>query len=325
MKAIPTTMPAWCATSYGGPGVLVQRQVPVPRIGPRDVLIRVQATTVSAADRRIRALDFPAGMGLIGRLVFGIRRPRQPILGGELAGQIVAVGPKVTRTVVGEDVIAVTGMKMGAHAGFVVLSEKAAMVRRPTDMPLDVAAALSFGGLTARDYLRRAALQPGENVLVIGASGTVGSAFVQLAKLDGAVVTAVTSTDNLPLVRDLGADQVIDYKATDITKRTDAYDIIADCVGALDFDRAVPLLSENGRYLAIAGGIREMMMRNRGSRRIIAGPAAERQDDLQALVDMVAAGQFRPLIDSVMTFADVPTAHAKADTGRKRGSIVIML
>ncbi len=325
MSNVPTTMPAWCATSYGGPSVLIPSQVPVPRMGAHDVLIRVQATTVSAADRRIRAFDIPRGMRLIGRLIFGVFRPRQPILGAELTGRIVAVGSKVTKYVPGEDVIAATGMKMGAHAGFAALSENAAMVRRPADMPLDIAAALSFGGMTARDYLRRADLKPSDRVLVIGASGTVGSAVVQLAKLDGALVTAVTSTDNMDLVRTLGADQVIDYKVTDITTLAEQFDIIADCVGALDFDRAMPLLADHGRYLAIAGGIREMLARGRGTRRIIAGPAAERQDDLQALVDLAVAGRFRPLIDDRVSFTDIPAAHIRVDSGRKRGSIVVVL
>lgn len=324
MTAIPKTMQAWCATNYGGPEVLECRTVAVPKIGPHDVLVQVQATTVSAADRRIRGFDFPVGMRLIGRLVFGVLRPRQAVLGAECTGQIVAVGAKVTAFAVGDAVIAVLGMKLGAHADYVAIRADGLIVKRPVHMALETAASLSFGGMTARDYLRRADIKSGDRVLVIGASGTVGSAIVQLAALAGAQVTGVCSTPNMDLVRNLGAQNVVDYTATEIEDLGQKFDIIADCVGSLDFQRAIPLLSENGRYLAINGGIKEMLARSRGTHKIIAGPAAERLDDLQALVHLADTGHFRPLIDGILPFTALPQAHARADSQRKRGSIVIM-
>lgn len=317
------TMRAWLATGYGGPEVLTLGTRPVPRPGPRALLVRVEATTVSAADRRIRALDFPQGMRLIGRAVFGLSRPRRPVLGVELTGTVVATGARVRRFAPGDAVIALTGIGLGAHAEYALVPEARPIALRPAGMDIATAAALSFGGLTARDYLRRAGLQAGERVLVIGASGTVGSALVQLARDAGAHVTGVASGGNLDLVRALGADAVIDYQATDVTQMGARWDIVADAVGSLDFARALPILSEGGRYLAINPSLREMLRRRRGSRRPIAGPSAERQDDLDALVALAGEGRYRPLIEAELPFKAVPQAHARADTGRKRGSLVI--
>ncbi|MDX5357308.1 MAG: NAD(P)-dependent alcohol dehydrogenase [Rhodobacterales bacterium] len=322
---LPDTMPAWTVTAYGGPEVLDLREVPLPRPGPKDVLIRVAASTVSSGDRRIRALDFPPGLRLAGRLGLGWRRPRQPVLGAELTGTIVATGTQVTRWHPGDAVIAMTGLRGGGHGAYARLPETAAMVPRPADMPLEVAAALSFGGTTARDFLRRGDLRPAERVLVIGASGTVGSALVQLAVAGGAQVSAVTSAGNADLVAGLGVAEVIDYRRQNILTLGRTFDIVADTVGAPGFAKGLPLLAEGGRYLAIDGSLRDMLVRRRAGRRCIAGPATERADDLAALCDLWAAGRFAPLIDSTLPFEALPQAHARADSRRKRGSVVVVL
>ncbi|WP_291299116.1 NAD(P)-dependent alcohol dehydrogenase [Elioraea sp.] len=318
-------MRAWVARSYGGPEVLALREVKLPQPGPGEVLIRVEATTVSSADRRIRALDLPAGMALMGRLALGLRRPRRAVLGVELTGRIAAVGAGVTRFAPGDAVIAFPGFRQGAHAEFAVMPAAGMVVARPACMSVETAAALGFGGTTARDYLRRARLREGERVLVIGASGTVGAALVQLAIAAGAIVSAVTSTGNVALVQGMGAAEVIDYTGRDYTAGPDRWDIVADAAAALSFRTALPILAEGGRYLAIAGGLGDLLARRRGSRRPIAGPAAERPDDLAALADLAARGLFRPPIDAVFPFDALPAAHARADTGRKRGSLVVLL
>lgn len=322
---LPDTMQAWVATQYGGPEVLELRELPVPRPGTGEVLVRVQATTVSSGDRRVRALDMPRGMRLLGRLALGIRGPRRSVLGTELTGIVAAIGPGENRFAPGQAVIAFAGFRQGAHAEYFLAPSGGLVVPRPQDMALTTAAALGFGGTTARDYLRRAGLRPGDRVLVIGASGTVGAALVQLAVVEGANVTAVTSKENAELVRSFGARETIDYAARDVSDGPDRWDIVADAVGALDFRRAEPILAEGGRYLSIAGGLKEMLIRRRGNLRAIAGPAAERADDLVALTDLAARGLFRPPIDSVYPFAQLPKAHERADTGRKRGSLVVML
>ncbi len=324
-EPLPRTMRAWVATGYGGPEVLALRELPVPLPGRGEVLIRVQATTVSSGDRRVRALDLPPGMGLIGRLALGLRRPRRAVLGAELTGSIVAVGAGVTRLNPHDPVIAFPGFRQGAHAEFALMPEGGMVVPRPDGMPIETAAALGFGGTTARDYLRRAALRAGERVLVIGASGTVGAALAQLAVEEGAKVSAVTSTANLDLAREMGVAEVIDYTAGDVFTGSDRWDIVADAVGALTFPKALPILAEGGRYLAIAGGLGDLLARRRGSRRPIAGPAAERLDDLAALTELARCGLFRPPIDAVFSFDALPEAHARADTGRKRGSLVVMV
>jgi NADPH:quinone reductase-like Zn-dependent oxidoreductase len=320
---LPRTMRAWLARRYGGPDVLELGDVPLPKPGPSDLLIRVEATTVSAADRRIRTLDFPKGLRLIGRAVFGFTRPRRPVLGVELTGIVVARGERVTRFGPGDAVIAFPGVGLGAHAEYAVVAESRPIVMRPAELTVEAAAALAFGGLTARDFLRRAGLRAGERVMVIGASGTVGSALVQLAADAGARVTAVTSTGNLDLARSIGAAEVIDYTKQDLASAGDPHDIVADAVGTLTFASVQPLLAEGGRYLAINGGVPDMLARRRGSRHSIAGPSAERQDDLEALTDLAVEGRFQPLIDCVVPFEALAEAHARADTGRKRGSLVV--
>jgi NADPH:quinone reductase-like Zn-dependent oxidoreductase len=315
-------MRAWCARAYGGPEVLELRELPLapPRAG--EVVLRVEATTVSSGDRRIRALDAPPGMGWMLRAAFGLTRPRRPILGAEFTGVVAAVGQGVTRWREGDAVIGFPGAKGGAHAEYARMPAEGRLVARPAALGLEAAAALGFGGTTARHFLRRAGLRPGERVLVIGASGTVGSALVQLAREAGARVTGVASAANQALVRGLGAEPR-DYRAGDVAAEGAVWDVIADAAGALDWPRARAMLAEGGRYLAINAGLGAMLARARGTRRIIAGPAEERGEDLEALAGLAVEGRFRPLIDSVRPFADLPAAHARADSGRKRGSAVV--
>ncbi len=323
--SLPTINRAWLASAYGGPEVLALRSLPLIAPRGRQLLIRVQATTVSAADRRIRQMDFPRGMRLMGRAIFGARRPRRPVLGAEFTGVVAAVGPQVTRFAPGDAVIAFAGARGGGHGEYATLRENDLVVSRPDGMSLQVAAALSFGGTTARSFLRRGDLKAGERVLIIGASGTVGSALVQLANDAGAQVTGVTSAENIDLVRSLGANAVIDYTTRDVTREAMEYDIVADAVGALTFAQALPILAEGGRFLAINGGVGDMLARPRHGRRCIAGPAAARVEDLTAISALCTEMRFRPLIDSILPFDNLPRGHARVDTGRKRGSVVVML
>lgn len=310
---------------YGGLECLALTTVPVPELGPDDVLIRVQATTVSSGDRRLRAMDFPRGMRTIGRLIFGIRGPRQPILGTECTGTIVQLGSRVTQFAVGDAVIAFTDAKGGAHAEYCRISAQGMIIRRPANLKTEHAAALCFGGITALDFIRRCGVAAQSRVLVIGASGAVGSACVQLAVRAGAHVTASTSTANVALAKALGAHEVIDYTQQDLLQLSQQFDVVLDTVGALDFKRSLPLLVEHGRYAAINGGLADMLRTSRGTRRCIAGPAKVRRAYLEELVQLAAEGAFVPLIDSVTAFADLPQAHARADSGRKRGSAVVLV
>ena len=169
----------------------------------------------------------------------------------------------------------------------------------------------------------KSGLKAGESLLVIGASGAVGSAMVQLGRHMGARVTGVTSTPNLDLVRSLGAHDVIDYHTQDVTRQTRTWDVIADTVGASNFDRCLANLNEHGRYLSIAGDLSDMLKRRRGTKRSIAGPAAERQEDVLQLSQLAETGVLKPVIDRIFSFTELPQAHALVDSGRKRGSVVV--
>ncbi|ODT70603.1 MAG: hypothetical protein ABS75_12065 [Pelagibacterium sp. SCN 63-23] len=319
-------MQAWFARHYGGPEVLRLEQAPVPAIKPDQILVRILATTVNSGDVRVRGCDFPAGTKLMGRLALGWNGPRQPILGTEYAGVIESIGSGVTRFHKGDAVYAFSGLTMRAHAQYAAIAENGPVALLPAGLDFHQASALCFGGTTALHYLRQAGLKPGDDILVLGASGAVGLALVQLAKHQGARITASTSAGNAELVFRHGADRVIDYHSTDIAGLTDRFDIIADAVGATNFADAQNLLRPDGRYLAIAGALKEMlgaMRKGREGRRMIAGPAAERAEDVIELGRLAAAGHYRPHIDKVFDWSELPAAHAYVETGRKRGSVVV--
>lgn len=222
---------------YGPPEVLQLKEVEKPAPKNNEVIINTHAATVTSGDWRVRSLNVPFGFGLIMRLVFGISRPKQPILGSELAGVVETVGKDVSKFKVGDPVFAFSDAAMGCHAEYKCMAEDGAVVPKPSSLTFEEAAALSFGGTTALDFLRRAKLQSGERVLVNGASGAVGTAAVQLAKYFGAIVTGVCSTANVELVRSLGATHVIDYTQQDFTRNGETYDVIVDTVGTAPFFR----------------------------------------------------------------------------------------
>jgi NADPH:quinone reductase-like Zn-dependent oxidoreductase len=322
-------MKAVVCPRYGGPEVLEFRDVPMPEPAADQVRVKVLATSVTSGDSRMRAARFPTGLGVIARPFLGFRGPRQPILGSELAGIVDAVGAGVTRYRVGDAVMAFPGGKMRCHAEYRCVAETGPIALKPDGLSFAGAATLSFGGSTALHFLDVAAVAPGDRVLVVGASGAVGSALVQLARHRGAHVTAVCSTRNADLVRDLGAEAVIDYATTDFLGDPGAYNIIFETVGSITTRDALPLLRQQGRFVAIAAGLPDMLATigapGRGGRRVIAGPATEKPEHVQQLADLTAAGVLRPLVDGTYAFDDIAAAHAYVDTGRKRGSVAILL
>jgi NADPH:quinone reductase-like Zn-dependent oxidoreductase len=314
---------------YGPPDVLEMKEVEKPTPKDNEVLIKVHATTVTSGDWRVRSLTVPAGFRLMSRLVFGISRPRQPILGTELAGEVESIGKDVTKFKVGDQVFAFSGAGMGCHAEYKCMPENGAVALKPSNLTYDEAAALSFGGTTALDFFRRGKLQRGEKVLINGASGGVGTAAVQLAKHFGADVTGVCSTANVGLVRSLGADYVIDYTKEDFTKKGEAYDVIVDTVGTAPFSRSKVSLKEGGRLLQVLGSLPDLLQipwaSMTSSKKVIAGPAAERAEDLRFLAQLAETGEFKPVIDRRYPFEQITEAHRYVDTGRKRGNVVITL
>jgi NADPH:quinone reductase-like Zn-dependent oxidoreductase len=303
----------------------------VPKPVPKDheLLVRVRATTVSSGDWRARSLLMPPGFGLLGRIVFGVTRPRQPILGTELAGDVEAVGKAVTSFKVGDRVFAFTGISMGCYVEYKCVSANGAVALMPSNLTYVQAAALSFGGSTMLDFFRRGALRKDDRVLVNGASGAVGSAAVQLAKNIGADVTGVCSTANLELVRAIGADHVIDYTTHDFTQSREPFDVIVDTVGTAPFSRSGPSLSGGGRLLLVLASLQELLKAPwhtmTSGRKVIAGPAAERPEYVRQLSELGAAGAFLPVIDRCYPLENMVAAHRYVDRGHKRGNVVITL
>jgi len=314
---------------YGPPEVLQLREVEKPTPKDDEVLIKTHAATVTSGDWRVRSLNVPVGFRLIMRLVFGISKPRQPILGSELAGVVKSVGKNVTRFKVGDQVFAFSDTAMGCHAAYKCMPQDGAVVLKPSNLTCNEAAAISFGGTTALDFLRRGKLQSGERILVNGASGGVGTAAVQLAKHFGADVTGVCSTANVELVRSLGARHVIDYTKEDFTQNGETYDVIVDTVGTAPFSRSKDSLKAGGRLLMVLAGLSDMLqvpwVSMTSSRKLIAGPVSVRVEDLRFLAGLAQAGEFKPVIDRRYPFEQIAEAHRYVDTGRKKGNVIITL
>jgi len=314
---------------YGPPEVLQLKEIEKPTPKANEVLIRTHATTVTSGDWRVRSLNVPTGFGLITRLAFGISTPRQTILGSELSGVVETVGKDVTKFKVGDPVFASSDASMGCHAEYKCMPQDGAVVLKPSSLSFDEAAALPFGGTTALDFLRRGKLQGGERILVNGASGSVGSAAVQLARHFGADVTGVCSTANMELVRSLGAGHVVDYTKEDFTQNGETYDVIVDTVGTAPFSRSKDSLKAGGRLLMVLAGLPDMLkipwVSMTSSKRVIAGPAVVRAEDLRFFAGLAQAGRFKPVIDRRYPFDQIAEAHRYVDTGRKKGNVVITL
>jgi NADPH:quinone reductase-like Zn-dependent oxidoreductase len=320
-------MKAVVYSTYGAPDVVALADVPKPAPKDDEVLIRIRATTVTTGDWRARSLAMPAGFGLLGRLVFGVFGPRKPILGTELAGEVEAVGSAVTRFKVGDQVFAFTGASYGCHAEYRTLAEDGLIALKPANLSFEEAASLSFGGTTALSNLRKAGIRAGDSVLVVGASGGVGTAAVQLAKHFGARVTGVCSTANLDLVRSIGADKVIDYTQEDFATGDETYDIIVDTTGTAPFSRCERALKPGGRLVVVLGSLGQALGIGRPSKKsgktVISSLPTVTVDDMQLLARLAETGELEPVIDRCYPLANAAEAHAYVDGGHKRGSIVL--
>lgn len=313
---------------YGPPSVVAMAEVPKPVAKQNEVLIRIRATTVTSGDWRARSLRLPPGFGFMGRLVFGVFGPRQPILGTELAGVVEAVGQAVTRFKVGDEVFAFPGAKYGSHAEYRTMAEDGLIALKPANLSFEEAAALSFGGTTVLRPLRdKLGIKPGDRVLVVGASGGVGTAAVQIAKYLGADVTGVCSTVNVDLVRSIGADRVIDYSKDDFVQSGDSWDVIVDTTGSAPFARCEPVLRPGGRLLIILGSFADAVGIGRPSKAsgktVIAEVSKILVEDLRDLAELARIGAYMPVIDRSYPLALAAEAHAYVDTGRKRGNVVL--
>lgn len=297
--------------------------MPVP--ADSEVLVKAYATTVNSGDARVRALRVPRGLRLPMRLKLGLTKPKQPILGFEVAGQVEAVGSAVTGFQPGDRVVLSREFDFGCHAEYVTVAEQGVIARIPDDLSYQDAVALCFGGLTALYFFRKGTLAAGETVLINGASGAVGTMAVQLAKHLGAEVTAVCSGANAELVTGLGADHVVDYTTDDFTRNGQRYDVIMDNHGSAPYARVKGSLKPGGRFLMVIGDLRQMLAAA-GQKATISGTesdSAMTADSYRTLMALAGNGALKPVIDSVLPFAQIVEAHRRVDGGHKVGSIVL--
>lgn len=310
---------------FGPPEVLrVVEGAPRPSPGPHDVIVRIHATTVTSAESAMRR-----GRPLWGRVIIGVFRPRRSMrtLGIELAGVIDEVGASVTRFAPGDEVFGFAGFSIGANAEYMRLSEHASLARKPTRATFGQAAAVVDGASTALYFLRdKAGVREGQRVLVVGASGSIGTYAVQLARRFGAHVTGVCGTANVELVRELGAHEVIDYTREDFTRRSEAWDVVFDTVGVSSFGRSRGVLTPRGCYVATTGLHNYLLAawtRLRGGKRVITGMSVDKNAALPFIADLVDREALKIVIDRVYGIDDIVEAHRYVDSGRKRGNVVI--
>jgi NADPH:quinone reductase-like Zn-dependent oxidoreductase len=304
-------MRAVVCTAYGPPEVLELRDVEKPTPKDGEVLVKVHATTVHVGDVRIRRFDVPRWQWPMARLALGLTKPRNPILGMELAGEIEGVGADVTRFKAGDQVFASTfSSGFGAYAEYKCLPEDGLLALKPANMTFEEAAAgVASGAVAALRVLRKADLQSGQKVLIYGASGSVGTYAVQLAKFFGAQVTGVCSTRNLEMVGSLGAGYVVDYTQEDFADGGDRYDLVFDAVDKISSSRAQQALNDTGIYLNID--------KDSGS------PSGIKTEDLIFLRELVEAGKLKAVIDRRYPLEEIVQAHRYVQEGHKRGHVVI--
>lgn len=307
---------------YGPADVLRLDDVERPVPKQNEVLVKVCATTVNRTDTGVRQ-----GEPVFSRFVSGFPRPRWKILGTELAGEVESAGPAVTEFKAGDQVFGVNAWRFGAHAEFVCLPESAALAHKPAGVSFEEAAAVCDGAILALGCLRPAKLRKGKTILIYGASGSIGTAGIQLAKHFGADITAVCSTKNVDTVRSLGADQVIDYTQEDFTTNGRTYDVIFDAVGKHSFQRSKASLNPGGMYLA-TDHLRNLALAlwtsRIGSRKVVFPiPPRYTKKDVQFLGQLLEAGQYRAVIDRCYPLEQVIEATRYVETEQKTGNVVL--
>jgi NADPH:quinone reductase-like Zn-dependent oxidoreductase len=320
-------MKAIVATKYGPPEVLQLQEVEKPTPNAHEILIRVHATTVNVGDYRMRSFTVPPLFWLPARLTLGFTKPKQPIFGMELAGEVEAIGKAVKRFQVGDQVFASTlAENFGAHAEYKCLPEDAAVVTKPQQMSYEEATTLPISATTALYFLKQGNIQPGQKVLIHGASGAVGTFAVQLAKQFGATVTGVCSTRNVALVRSLGADQVIDYTQEDFTQNGERYDMILNAAGKTTFSHCKGSLQDKGIYLdpvMVLSELKGLWYALTTGKQVIGGTPVPHTEALVFLKALVEAGQLKPVIDRCYPLEQMVEAHRYVDQGHKSGNVVI--
>ena len=323
MKAIITT-------KFGPPEVLELQEVDKPTPKDNEVLVRISATTVGFGDLYARNVNYrkfamPAPMYPLIKIMFGFRKPKKTILGAEFSGTVEAIGTDVTKFSKGDEVFGYLGDKMGCYAEYRCVPEDTSIAIKPDNMTMSEAAAVPYGGIIAFQLIKKMNIQPGQKILINGASGSIGSAAVQIAKSLGAEVTGVCGTPRLEFVRTLGADKVIDYTKEDFTKNSDTYDIVFDTNNNSSFKKVKHVLKKNGRYILASFGMRQVftMLRTKliGSKKLICSMALD--EDLDSVKELIDAGKIKAVIDKSFPLEQAAEAHRYVEEGHKKGHVVI--
>jgi 2-desacetyl-2-hydroxyethyl bacteriochlorophyllide A dehydrogenase len=326
MKAI-----VW--TRYGSPDGLQLREMDKPVPKENEVLIKIHATTVTAGDCEMRRLELPLMLSFPVRLYAGFLRPKRiPILGQELAGEVEQVGKDVNAFKAGDQVFGTTGLGFGAYAEYICLpgepdDTQGMLIAKPANLTFEEAAAVPTAGFEALHFLRKADIRPGKKVLIIGAGGSIGTFSVQLSRHFGAEVTGVDSTEKLDMLRSLGADHVIDYTIGDYTNTEETYDLIVDVVGKSSVSRRLKLLKTGGYYFLAYAGFSHMLLALwtsiTSTRKLRIESSSQKREDLLFLKELIEAGKLKPVINRCYPLEKTAEAHRYAETGRKKGNIVI--
>ncbi|MFE4429322.1 NAD(P)-dependent alcohol dehydrogenase [Peribacillus butanolivorans] len=320
-------MKAIVYTKYGPPEVLQLKEVKKPTPKENEILVKVKATTVTVADIRSRSFTVPLSVWLPARITLGFRRPKKSILGLELSGEVESVGKDVKQFKEGDQVFAASQIGYGAYAEYKCLPENGPVSIKPNNLSFAEAAAIPIGARTALFYLRKANIKCGQKVLVYGASGSVGSYAVQIAKYFGADVTGVCSTTNLELVKSLGADQVIDYAREDFSSKGETYDVIFEAVNKSSFSACMKSLKKDGTYINVTvplPGVRMLWTKLTSNRKLILGQnSPENSEALNFLKELVETGKLKVVIDRYYAFEEIVEAHRYVEKGHKRGNVVI--
>ena len=315
-------MKAAVYTSYGKPEVVQIKDLPKPTPNSNEIVVKVHATTVTAGDWRMRA-----GNPFVMRFYNGMFKLKRTVLGHEFSGVLDSVGKGVTKFKKGDAIFGYAGSNAGTHAEYVVVSAEGVISQKPITIDDKGAAALPVGASTALHFLRKANITPGQKVLIYGASGSVGTYAVQLAKYFGANVTAVCSQANADLVRSLGAEKVMDYRKEDFTKCHERFDVIFDAVGKTSYSKSTKVLKSGGFYLSVGMSVSMMIYSvvNTFTKRhqLVSGVAKLTVEKLQFLTNLVQTGSLKPVIDRIYSLAEIQKAHQYAESGHKRGNLVV--
>lgn len=310
--------------NYGAPEVLQIREVATPTPKTHEICVKVYTAAVTSGDCRLRRADPFAA-----RLFFGLFKPRVQVLGDGFSGVVTAIGSEVKQFKTGDEVFGTMGMGFGAHAEYICLPEMGVVTSKPANISHETAATIQFGGATALHFLQKAKVQAGQKVLILGASGAVGTAAVQLAHYLGAEVTGVCSGANVDMVKSIGADRVIDYKKEDFVSLGAHFDVVMDTVGKADYRQMLSVLKPNGTLVLVSamlgGMLRGLWTSLTSNKKVVTSVAIEKLDDLLFLKKLLESGHLTSVIDTVFPLEKIAEAHRLVDGGHKKGNVAVVM